>query len=208
MEQAKRSYRSPRRDAQAQDTRARLLASARRLFAETGWTRTTLKAVAVDAGVAEPTVYAIFQSKSGLAVALLDAVDSAADLTRLTADLGQPGATPREQILAVAAFERRMYEGAGDLIRLLRDGASLDDDLAAAYQDGVGRSEFGWRRLISNWPAGTLRAGVDAERAVSVALLACSLATFDLLHLERGWPLDQVEQWCGELLLRELIGVS
>ncbi|CAN5480132.1 hypothetical protein BH09ACT4_BH09ACT4_20810 [soil metagenome] len=205
MNQEKREYRSPRRDEQAQLTRARLLDSARRLFAELGWARTTLKAIAADAGVAEPTVYAIFQNKPGVAMALLDVVDSEADVDRLIGELLRPGVTPREQILAFAAFERRMYEGAGDIIRLLRDGASAEPDLAAAYRDGVGRGESGWRRVISGWPTGVLRADIDLERGVSVGMVVCSLATFDLLHLDRGWTLDQLEAWVGELLMRELL---
>lgn len=208
MNQAKRTYRSPQRDAQAQATRARLVESARRLFAERGWARTTLKAIAADAGVAEPTVYAVFQSKAGLAVALLDVVDSEADVERLMVDLKRAGVTPREQILAAAAFERRMYEGAGDIIRLLRDGASIDDNLAAAYRDGMRRSDSGWRSMIAGWPPGTLRVGVDLERGVSVALVVCSLGTFDLLHHDRGWSLDRLEEWCGEILARELLDSS
>ena len=46
----KRSYRSPRREAQAQETRALILASARALFTSRGYAGTTIEAVAAEAG--------------------------------------------------------------------------------------------------------------------------------------------------------------
>ena len=75
---ARRRYYSPRRRAQADATRAAIAAAAWRLFTERGWAGTTVRDVARAAEVAEPTVYAAYGSKAGLAHALVDAVEFAA----------------------------------------------------------------------------------------------------------------------------------
>src|SRR5689334_17444937 len=74
----KRSYRSPRREAQALETRGLILASARALFTSRGYAGTTIEAVAADAGVSPQTVYTAYKNKRGLLLALLDqmAVDA------------------------------------------------------------------------------------------------------------------------------------
>lgn len=59
----KREYDSSRRQAQAEETRRHILESARKLFMERGYAGATVEAIAAQAGVAAPTVYAIFKNK-------------------------------------------------------------------------------------------------------------------------------------------------
>ncbi len=183
MGQGKRAYSSPRREAQARETRARLAAEARRLFAEKGWAKTTLKEVAKAAGVAEPTVYAVFGNKAGLATALVDLVDEEADVPTLVAELQASNVSPRQQIEAMARHRRRMFDGPGDIVGgLLYEGGSLTNDmLAGAYRDGEQRGDDGRRRIFSSWPAGTLREGIDVDAACDVCSLAFGHETW--LHL-------------------------
>ena len=67
----KRSYRSRLRDERSEDTRERIVTAARQLFAAHGVDGTTVAAIASQAGVAEPTVYATFGSKREIMAALL-----------------------------------------------------------------------------------------------------------------------------------------
>ena len=62
----KRSYDSPRRRAMAADTRVVVLEAAARLFAERGWSGTSVRDVAREAGVSVETVYASVGSKTKL----------------------------------------------------------------------------------------------------------------------------------------------
>src|SRR5918999_4915845 len=66
----KRKYDSSRRREQAEVTRHEIASAARRLFALNGYAATTLAAIAAEAGVAEPTVYAVFGAKKGFLLAL------------------------------------------------------------------------------------------------------------------------------------------
>ena len=67
-----RRYRSPRREQQARRTRARIIAAAADRFLAPGYSATTMRAVAADAGVAVPTVELAFGTKARLLKAVID----------------------------------------------------------------------------------------------------------------------------------------
>ncbi len=69
---AKRNYSSNLRARQAADTKAQVLAAAAELFQESGWSGTTVAAIAQRAGVAVETVYSGFGSKKHVLRAVLD----------------------------------------------------------------------------------------------------------------------------------------
>jgi AcrR family transcriptional regulator len=68
----KRRYSSTLRAQQAAGTRAQVLAAAAELFEESGWSGTTVAAIAKRAGVAVETVYSGFGSKKHVLRAVLD----------------------------------------------------------------------------------------------------------------------------------------
>src|SRR5215472_3487541 len=68
--ETRRSYHSPRREAQAAATRREILEAAQRLFERQGYAATTMAAIAAEAGVALKTVYVAFETKSGVLRAL------------------------------------------------------------------------------------------------------------------------------------------
>ncbi|MCB8955291.1 MAG: TetR/AcrR family transcriptional regulator [Nocardioides sp.] len=71
-DKARRPYRSARRQQQAAETRALVLAAATSLFAERGWSATGMRDIAKEAGVSVETVYASFGSKTELLLAAID----------------------------------------------------------------------------------------------------------------------------------------
>jgi AcrR family transcriptional regulator len=90
--------------ADAARNRKRVLAAARRLFAERGVHGVTMAEVASAAGVAKGTVFHRFGDRAGLALALLDEHERALQerILRGPPPLG-PGAPPRERLLAFLA---------------------------------------------------------------------------------------------------------
>ncbi|WP_406290316.1 TetR/AcrR family transcriptional regulator [Embleya sp. NBC_00896] len=121
-----REYRSDKRQAAAEDTRLRILASARSLLAGAKPTQISVDAIAKAADVSRQTVYNVFGSKSGLLEALFDSLATRA------------GIDPSQAFLApdVDTALRRFSEGfcrfwASDqvVIRRLRGMAVLDSDL-------------------------------------------------------------------------------
>jgi AcrR family transcriptional regulator len=68
----RRRYHAPARLAAAARTRAAVVEQAHALFAERGWSGTTIKDVAADAGVSPKTVEALFGTKAALLGAAVD----------------------------------------------------------------------------------------------------------------------------------------
>src|ERR687893_353998 len=68
----RRPYASSLRAAQARETRRRIVEAAARLFVREGYAATSIAAIAAEAGVAVPTVYATLRSKAGVLRAVVD----------------------------------------------------------------------------------------------------------------------------------------
>lgn len=199
-EAGRRRYDSLRRSAQARETRADIAAAARRLFVTQGWAATTVRDVAREAGVSVPTVYAAYGNKTGLALALADAADLSADMTKQVDDL--ENADPQGQLTAMAAYDRRLFERAGDLIALVREAGRTEPELADTYRKARRRGDETRTRVFSTWPAGVLRHDVPMSVAVYAAI--CNIDAYTTLT-DRDWSPDRIEQWWSEALARELL---
>jgi AcrR family transcriptional regulator len=200
-ESGRRRYDSLRRTVQAQETRAAIAGAARRLFVSQGWSATTVRDVAREAGVSVPTVYAAYGSKTGLAQALADSADLAADPAQLLEEL--ESADPRGQLAAMAAYDRRLFERAGDLITLAREAGRTEPELATTYREARHRADETRVRVFSSWPAGTLRP--DVPTAVDIVAALCNIDVYTTLTTERAWSPDRVERWWASTLARELL---
>ncbi|WP_432742900.1 TetR/AcrR family transcriptional regulator; helix-turn-helix transcriptional regulator [Streptomyces sp. JH002] len=204
-EPAKRRYASLHRTAQAHRTRARIAEAARRLFTGQGWAATTVRAVADEAGVSVPTVYAAYGDKTGLIRAVADAADLSAGVDRLVAELEAAEGDPVGQLAAMAAYDRRLYERAGEVILLLREAGRTEPELATAYEEGRRRGDATRAQVFAAWPDGTLRADLDIPSAIDIYAALCTIDVYTTLTAERGWPPGRIEEWWGAALVRELL---
>ncbi|MFF8958279.1 TetR/AcrR family transcriptional regulator [Streptomyces sp. NPDC014894] len=204
----RRSYDSLRRAAQARETRADIAHAARKLFLAQGWAATTVREVAREAGVSAPTVYATYGNKAGLAGALADAADLSADAARLVEELEEPGADPARQLAAMAGYDRRLFERAGDVIALVREAGRGEPALAATYREGRAGGDRTRSGVFSTWPPGVLREGLDVPEAVDVYAAICNIDVYRTLTVERGWPPERVERWWAGVLARELLSAG
>ncbi|WP_245547203.1 TetR/AcrR family transcriptional regulator [Nocardia brevicatena] len=200
----RRGYDSLRRHAQAQRTRRDIADAARRLFVSRGWAPTTVRDVAREAGVSVPTVYAAYGTKTGLVWALVDAADLSADLPRMLAELDE-SATPEQQLAALAGYDRRLFERAGDLIGLIREAGRTETELVALYDQARRMADRTRAELFSSWPDGTLRPGLDRPTAVDIYAALCNIDVYTTLTDERGWSPERVERWWSEALARQLL---
>ncbi|NBE50927.1 TetR/AcrR family transcriptional regulator [Streptomyces boluensis] len=201
----RRRYDSLRRKAQALETRAEIARAARLLFDSRGWADTTVREVAREAGVSVPTVYATYGNKTGLTRAVADSADLSADAPRMLADLEAAEADPAAQLRAMAAYDRRLFERAGDVILMVREAGRSEPELATAYQEGRRRGDETRIQVFESWPSGTLRPGLDLRSAVDIYAALCTVDVYTTLTTERGWSPARVEEWWGEALARELL---
>ncbi|MFI7001965.1 TetR/AcrR family transcriptional regulator [Nocardia sp. NPDC050175] len=203
-EPARRRYDSLRRTAQAQQTSAEIARAARTLFVAKGWAATTVRDVAREAGVSVPTVYAAYGNKNGLTWALADAADLSADLSQLLAEL-EAAPEPSRQLAAMVAYDRRLFERAGEVIVLLREAGRTEPELAQSYQDARARADEAHHQVLSAWPPGTLRPDIDLQTAIDIYAAICNIDVYSELTIERGWPPARVEKWWAATLTRELL---
>ena len=200
-----RRYDSPTRRAQAEETRRQIADAAWSLFVERGWSGTRVRDVAQSAGVSEPTVYAVYGSKAGLASALLDSLEGAADPRRLGDELRAAAGDPRGQLAAVAGFERRLFEHGAEAITVIREAGRSVPELTRTFLDGRARGESQRRRLFEGWPADAWREEVGVDDALDYSAALYTADVFLLLTRERGWSPQRVEQWWTTTLVQLLL---
>jgi AcrR family transcriptional regulator len=160
-----------RRAARKRDTRGRLLAEARRLFAERGYEATTIRDVAAAAGVAAGTVFVHFPDKGALlAETLAEHLEQA--LGRAYATLPPAGGWSGIRHVLEALF--RSYARHPALSRVL-----VKETLFAegAPRKAARRDVDAFVARLAGWcgEPGTLRPGLDpgdAAHAVFAAYLA------------------------------------
>ncbi|MER7752665.1 helix-turn-helix domain-containing protein [Kitasatospora sp. NPDC097643] len=155
-----RSYRMGQRQAEVDETRARIVAAARAQLADTG--ALSLDAVARRADVARATVYYQFGSKTGLLEAVCDALAAQGGMARLAEAF-----TPADPWAAVDRFVEVMggFWAVDPLCtRRLRALAALDEEVGRVVADRDARRREGAAVLAARLPA----APADAARLLFV----------------------------------------
>ena len=195
-----RRYHAPRRQEQAQSTRAAIVAAARELFAEHGYGATTLARVATKAGVAVQTVYAVFGSKRAILSALIDDMDAAVDVPTLVAAIRRTP-EPREQLRLLVNLSAQIFARGYDVIEILRGAGTSDPDLADAWREGESRRRPGQAELVRRWAeAGALHPGLTTREATDVLWAMTGPDVYRLFVVENRWSNSRYQQWLTQLL--------
>lgn len=194
-----RSYRSPRRQQQAAQTRQDILAHATALFAERGWTSTGMRDVAAAAQVSVETVYAHFRSKPDLLTACIDAgvVGDLDDvpLAQRTEFTALAKGTARQRAAAAAALQTQIHLRIARLHVALRQAAADDGELRRRLDDDEER------RRISVEQAATLVAARKITKTERDALWALvSTEVWQLLVGGSRWTPQQYQSWLADTI--------
>jgi AcrR family transcriptional regulator len=206
-----RAYESPRRREQAAQTRARILDSARRLFELHGYTATSMRAIASDAGVASKTVYVAFETKATLLralwhLALRGDEDSApvGSRTWFTDVLDEPD--PVRQLELNARNSRVVKERVGALMDVLRTAAVADPDIAELW-DRIQREFYDNQRTVvrSLQRKKALKAGLGVARASDILWTLNHPDVYRLLVGDRTWTAAHYEEWLARSLVEQLL---
>ena len=186
-----RRYVSSRRQRQAEQTRADVLAAAATLFAEAGWAGTTITAVAARAGVAVETVYAGYGTKKALLLAAMHlAVSGQADpvpfAERPWVSIVQ--ALPPGQRLD-RAMDAVLQQYTGPVLGVwtaMQEAAGSHADVAAACHEHETRRHQTTRAVLALiWDR-----DID-DHIVDAAWAAASLEVYRRLIHDRGWTPNQ-----------------
>jgi len=166
---------------QASQTRAKLLAAARRAFAELGYAKARVEDVVTRAGVGHGTFYAYFPNKQAALAALMR--EHAQTLEELASQPWRAGDV-RASLTQVLGGLADLYDRDADMVALWTEAAARDPELAAVLDEV--RRQFVGRvaRNVERAQAQGLARPVDAFTA-AVALAAMAEQTLFLRAVRR-----------------------
>jgi AcrR family transcriptional regulator len=194
------------RQRQAELTRSEILRAARRLFAERGFTRTSVRDIAGAAGVSAQTVYDSIGSKQAIVARLNDLIDAEAGVGAIAGPVMSSG-DPVQIAVASARITRSMLEHCGDIIRAVVTGAAAEPEIQSVLDEGHRRHVKGAHSVVGLLESlGALARPGDAA-ATAETLAAITDFRFALLLRESyGWSLDRIEAWMTDASRTLLLG--
>jgi AcrR family transcriptional regulator len=192
----KRKYDGSSRRAAAAATQDRISAAAEDLFVRDGYARTSIRAVAKAAAVAEATVYLAFPNKA----ALLDAVIVRAVRDNASESLAAIVAAPPEQILArLASSNAVLMARAGRLIALGESASLMDAELRPLRDRAHGNLRAALRAVADCLhEAGLLRVG--AQEAADDLYAIAGESTYLRMTEAAGFSPDHYARWLTDTL--------
>ena len=207
----KRRYDSSGRREAAAARQARIVESARELFATRGYSATTMEAIADRAAVSVETVYLAFKTKAALLARVVDvalAGDEAA-VPLAERPLFQEVRNERDQrkqVRLLARNARRVLERAGALQWALLLASGHEPDIAQLV-DTYNRRRLETMTMFAGWVAanGPLMDGMTVEQAGQTYWTLSSTEVHHMLRSRLGYSADAYEQWLGDQLERTLL---
>jgi AcrR family transcriptional regulator len=206
-----RPYHAPRRTAAAARTREAIVAAAKDAFERLGWSGTTMRAVADQAGVSVKTVEALYRTKTEL---LKTAVDYA-----IAGDIRPVPISGREPVAAMQAAPdapamlrlhahqvRSISSRAALTFWVVEQAAAAHPDIAALWAQMTGN-----RRTGAHWAAATLLAKpgipphIGQRYAEEVFWIAIDPGTYRSLTLGRGLSPGGFETWINNFYDKMLL---
>lgn len=201
----RRSYRSPSRERRAQETRARIIRAAGSLFLADGYSATTIRAVAREAGVAEPTVYLVFTNKPALLDAVIDAALGGATGATWRNQLEAALTRPSEELLSeFAKATAGVMERTARILAVAGAAATTDPDLAESRSRGHAAMRAQLERVAAQLHAHEALVVSRPDAAATIYALA-SDAVYLRLTDGYGWNTRRYATWLGDVLRAALL---
>jgi AcrR family transcriptional regulator len=207
-----RPYDNARRAVAARRTQQRVVDTAHRLLLERGYAGLAMADLAAEAGVSVPLLYKVFGPKPQLVKRVYDVllagdVDPVPVAQRPALQALAADPDPRGKLTRYAAISRAMLERAGPLTSALLAAARAGEPELQTFAATIDRERLAGATALAAHLAetGALATGLRVQRARDLIWLHTAPDTYRLLVLERGWTLDQYEQWFAASLAAALL---
>jgi AcrR family transcriptional regulator len=207
-----RPYVSPRRTAQAAETRRAILEVARHLFEDGGYASTSVPSIAAEANVAVKTVYLAFETKAGLLRAVWEArlggdEEATPVLQRSWFREVTAERDPVRKLHLVAAQSRRVKANSGELLEVIRTAAATDPEIAILWHDIEAKLLRVQRAIVDQLDeTNSLAPGLTARDAADVLWTLNHPTVWHLLVHERRWSPTRYETWLHDAVCLHLLG--
>lgn len=199
-----RGYRSPVREKHAEDTRRTIVEAAAVLFAERGYGRTSVAAIAAAAGVAVNTVYTSVGGKPALLTALAEegmSDEVALETVTRISSCSDPGEIIRLVSEGTGRVRRRQQQA----LAVLLDNRTADPDVSAAAELAVRgiRDRLGLiaARLVE---VGGLREGLTRKRVEQILWFYFGIEAWRTAR-GFGWTWAEATDWLADQASRALL---
>ena len=201
---------SKRRDRSA-ETRQRILDAARGQFLERGYRATTIRAIAVQAGVSIDSVYELVGRKPLLLRELIEQAISGTDRTVVADQRGYVKAMvsatdPVEKLTIYAHAVRRIQARMAPLHLAVREASSTEPEAEEVWRAISERRAINMRSLVQDLKStGRLRRDLSVDHAADVMWVTNSAELYVLLTADRGWSPQRYERWLVDSWCRLLL---
>ena len=201
----KRPYKSPVRQRQAGDTRRRIVEATRELLQSEGYAGMTIEAIAQRAKVSAQSVYAIFKSKTGILIALLDQSTFGPGYEEIVRQ-ARSASDPETRLRLAARVAKQIRGAQSAAFDLMRGAGVVAPELAKLEQQ---RERLRYEReesvLIFLRDAGKLRPGLSQQTARDIFWMLTGGDVYRMLVRERGWSPQKYQDWLADTLVHSLL---
>jgi AcrR family transcriptional regulator len=201
----KRPYKSLVRERQAGDTRVRIVEATWELLQSEGYAGMTIEAIAQRAEVSAQSVYAIFKSKTGILIELLNQSTFGADYDHAVRR-ALTASDPETRLRLAAPIARQIHDAQSATFDLLRGAGVVAPELAKLEQQRESlRYERQETMIISLSDAGRLRPELDHATARDIFWMLTGRDVYRMLVRERGWSSQKYQDWLSDSLVSALL---
>lgn len=205
MTSTARPYRSALRTRQAEETRARIVAAAARLFAAQGYQATTISAIAKEAGVSAETVKTT-AAKAELLIAAFEVTFSGSEAAETLADTeAGSGLTtlPDDVFLDAVIAQIGAANERGHALWTVLLGAALSDPVVdAALQRILENRAADYRGFAAELQRrGIVDSDHDGDALADVLSFLLSPESHQQLVVQSGWSQERYRSWLRSAVL-------
>jgi AcrR family transcriptional regulator len=201
----KRPYKSSLRQRQAGDTRRRIVEAAQQLLKSEGYEGMTIEGIALRADVSAQTIYAIFKSKTGILVALLDQSMFGPDYDEVVRQT-LSASDPETRLRSAASVARQLRGAQSAAFELMRGAGVVAPELAKLEQQRERLRYAGEKGVIAFLrDSGRLRPELAEKTARDIFWMLTGGDAYRMLVRERGWSPQKYQEWLADTLVHSLL---
>jgi TetR/AcrR family transcriptional regulator, regulator of autoinduction and epiphytic fitness len=197
----RRPYEMSNRARQARETRRRIVDAAAQLFLREGYSATSINAIAREAGVAVPTVYASLRSKANILRAVVELTVRGDDESTPLASRAawhqiERQRDPHEQLRAFARLHRQIADREAALFAQLDAAAGGDPEatqLLAEHEELRHQTQSRLAETLER--RDQLKPGLTTREAADSIWTLASERTYLALVRDRRWTPANYERW-------------